>query len=316
MKLLFALLFSSSLIFADTSDEPAVEQVAMLEQPTFTNPTLPQTELTGTIPVIPKHYRSSFLTVGLSFLAPGLGHVYLGDLKTAASLFGSFGALTGTTALAHDPVTAITASNMWSYGIFAAYRDVRINNGQSGYTYRMPMDSFSDLASAPFRWSVMKNPEVWGGLLGALALGSAVTYFGFSDMHINSCSVSSNIFPLAAFPVGIGEESFFRGYLQSYLAERLNPTGAIVLSSLAFGAVHIPNAQALAQEDRWRYYSFSLPLITSLGGYMGWLTHKNRSLKSGVALHAWYDFTLFLASTVAAPTAVIGKPQFSYSFEF
>ena len=316
MKFLIAILSASSLVFADTSDEPVVEQVTMLEQPTFTNPTLPETQLTGTIPVLPKHQRSSFLTVGLSFLVPGLGHVYLGDLKTAASLFGSTSALIGTNAFTHDAVSIITASNMWSYGIFAAYRDVRINNGQSGYTYRMPNDSFSDLATAPFRWSVMKKPEVWGGLLGALTLGTVVSYLAFSDMHINTCSISSNIFPLAAFSVGVGEESFFRGYLQSYLAERLNPTGAIVLSSLVFGAVHIPNAQAFAEEDRWRYYSFSLPLITSLGGYMGWLTHKNRSLKSGVALHAWYDFTLFLASAVATPTAMVGKPQFAYSFEF
>jgi hypothetical protein len=39
--------------------------------------------------------KSSFLAVGLSSLIPGLGHVYLGDMKTASALVGSVGASLG-----------------------------------------------------------------------------------------------------------------------------------------------------------------------------------------------------------------------------
>ena len=317
MKFLLAMLCTSSLLFAETTDAPLLEEIAISEQPTFTNPALPQPELIQPIPILPKAHKNSFLTVGLSFLAPGLGHVYLGDLKTAGGLFGT--AFASTSLASYEKTRSysqlMSSSNTWFYNVYAAYRDVRINNGQAGYSYKMPSDSFSDLASAPFRWSVMKKPEVWGGLIGALTLGGAITYFAFSD-ELATASITSNIHPLSAFSIGLGEEAFFRGYLQSYLAERMNPTAAITLSSLAFGAVHIPNALFLPENQRSSYYAFSLPLITTFGGYMGWLTHKNRSLKSSVAVHAWYDFTLFLVSAIATPTASAGRPEFAYSFDF
>ncbi len=319
LKFLFALFCTSSLlfVFAEVTEAPLLEEIAIIDQATFTNPILLDAPLTGTIPLLPKQYKSSLVTVGLAYLTPGLGHVYLGDLKTAGALFGT--AFT-TKSLAGYKKTApfsnlMSNSNTWFYGIYAAYRDVRINNNQNGYRYQMPTDSFGDLASAPFRWNVIKKPEVWGGLIGSLAIASVVVYFSMPDREA-TCSLEGNIFPLSAFSIGLGEESFFRGYLQSFLAERLSPTAAITLSSLAFGAVHIPNALYLHKEQRMNYYTFSLPLITSLGGYMGWLTHKNRSLKSSVALHAWYDFTLFTISTLAAPTASMGKPTFKHTFNF
>jgi membrane protease YdiL (CAAX protease family) len=312
MKYLLPIFLSSALIFAD-SEEPIVEEVALTTQPTFTSQALPlQPQMPSQPPVLPKEYRSPYAAVGLTMILPGLGHLYLKEYLTATGL------ISGT--VLAGSVNPMSFSNLWMYSVFASYRDVRINNNQKGYSYRMPNDDFVDLATAPFRWSVMKKPEVWGGLLASLAVaGGAIALHESVTCKIApiASNESADLFPLQAFSIGLGEEAFFRGYLQSYFCEQMNTTSAIMLSSVVFGAAHIPNAYSFPKEDRWRYYTFSLPLITGLGGYMGWLTHKTKSLQGSVALHAWYDFTLMLVSSLAAPTAIAGgDARFAYSFEF
>ncbi|MBX7067156.1 MAG: CPBP family intramembrane metalloprotease [Parachlamydiales bacterium] len=264
----------------------------------------------------------------LSSLFPGLGHFYLGDSKTAGSLMGAasmeLGALVAS-AVEHRKEAAIFSlialTNTVNYGVYAAYRDARTINGQEFYHYKMPMESLPELTTAPFRWSVLKKPEVWGGCLGALAIAVCVSHFAFpSEARIMPTSIIddgkvSPWFPIAALPVGVGEEALFRGVIQSRFAESLGPWGSIVASSLVFGAAHVPNAFLLPQEERWRYFSFSVPLITGIGAYLGWLTQKNVSLKESVAVHTWYDFTLFSMAAIAQ-SAAIGCPSFSYSLPF
>ena len=273
-------------------------------------------------PIFAPPHKSPFLAMGLSSLIPGLGHAYLGDMRTAGSLVGTTGVSAGLVIFSHGDESAISAGaatlqNTWLYGIYAAYRDVRIYNGESGYRYAMPTDSLGNLASAPFRPSVLKKPEVWGGLLGALGAAAGISYFFYSpDAHIHSSASKSAILPVLALPVGIGEEAFFRGYLQSQLSESLTPWGGIIVSSLAFGAVHIPNAWGLEPAEQRLYYTVSLPFITGFGVYCGWLAHKNPSLKEGVALHTWYDGILFAVSAAANQTAVTGRPGFAIDIPF
>ena len=119
-----------------------------------------------------------------------------------------------------------------------------------------------------------------------------------------------------AFNIGVGEEAIFRGYIQSFLMERLSPTASIITSSIIFGAAHMGNASGMDAATKKRYYTFSLPLITTLGGYMGWLTHKNHSLKESVAVHAWYDFAVFSAAYMLMPEAAIKNSSFATSFSF
>lgn len=202
------------------------------------------------------------------------------------------------------------------YGIYAAYRDVRAYNQQDFYAYKMPTESFKDLAFAPFQWSVIKKPEVWAGLLVDLSLAVGLSYLVSSKESKIGFSADGEIFPLVAFPVGIGEESFFRGFLQSSLSETFTPFGGIAISSLAFGAAHIPNGALLEHMDRRAYYTTILPFITISGFYYGWVTYKNCSLKESVALHSWYDFVIFLASYSVAQSTVVGNPSFSFSLPF
>ncbi len=271
----------------------------------------------------PPARKSPVLAATLSSLIPGLGHVYLGDMQTASSLFGSATlgvSLFFSPQLSEDTriFSLLASQNIILYSAYAAYRDARTYNGSSGYTYKMPTDSLAALSYAPFKPSILKKPEVWGGVLGALALASYVTRIAYpKEARIKTpLSSGGRLMPVLALPVGIGEESFFRGYLQPALSESFTPWGGIVLSSLAFAAVHIPNAQALEPEHQWRYYTFSLPLIGALGTYLGWLTYKTTSLQESVAVHTWYDLIIFTAAALASEAAIPGNHSFAISLPF
>lgn len=323
MKTLLALLFASSLLFSAPSDELAI---ALMDDDFSQQITAFDLDLTPKVIQLPAPTtldlprKNSFVAVGLSFLFPGLGHVYLGDMQTAGGLIGGTGLAVGVGS-AGGPFLApafITIQNTWNYGIYAAYRDVRLFNRDAGYSYKMPTDSLADLSYAPFNFRILKKPEVWGGFLGALAIAVTTSYFAYpKEAHIRPhLSSRTAALPLLALPIGIGEETFFRGYLQSQLSEWLTPWGGIALSSLAFGASHIPNAQFLEPQDQWRYYAFTLPMITAFGGYFGWLTHKNHSLKESVALHTWYDFVFFAATALVSQAATVGRSGFAVAIPF
>jgi membrane protease YdiL (CAAX protease family) len=291
----------------------AQEEVALVDL------TIPATQLEMPAPKFELPKKSPFLAVTLSVI-PGLGHAYLGEYATAAELFGSTTVLAGASAIRMPDEARLscilTAANLCNYTFYAAYRDVRNYNRQEGYAYKMPNDSFQDLSLAPFRPSVLKKPEVWGGILGALALGVTTSYFAFpQDMEMEDGG-SMGLSPVVAFPVGIGEEAFFRGFLQPMFSETLTPWGGIAASSITFGALHFTNGLMLPKEERWRYYSFSLPLITTLGAYLGWVSYKNCSLKESVAIHSWYDFALFTASAFATRASIGGLKEFSWSISF
>ncbi len=318
MKTLLSFLLATTFLHATQPIE-----VFNLDQSTSVQHSFNAEELHFPHPVLQvKQHKSTYVTMGLA-LVPGLGHTYLGEWKTAAGLFGTTCGAIGATGIegtsdSFKLNSLVTAQNTWSYGIYAAYRDVRAYNGQLGYQYKMPTDTIANLTSAPFRTSVLKKPEVWGGFLGAMALGVGVSYLAFPHDAAIRTNLSSGmqIYPISALPVGVGEEAFFRGFLQSGLSEYFTPWGGIALSSLAFGAMHAPNAMALAPEHRWRYYTFSLPLITTLGAYFGWMTQKNNSLQPSVALHTWYDFVLFAANALATRASIISRADFQFSTDF
>lgn len=263
-------------------------------------------------------------------IIPGLGHFYLEDYKTASALFGS--ALLGIAAMRNDKTEiygSYTLETSLFYGIYAAYRDVRLYNKNVGFKYPMPTDSFKDLCYAPFNYKVLKKPEVWGGLLADLALAAGICYlYDKFDRRMLHKTSTDDFSPLLAFPVGISEESLFRGYIQSALSEPFTPTGGIILSSLAFGAAHITNVVGdpeISHREKQMYYRVSIPFITLGGAYYGWVTYKNHSLKESVALHSWYDFILFSLSWLAKenPENKIlrhkifkRKTDFSFGFSF
>lgn len=319
--LILPLLFASFL-YPQLVEELPMEPIGESEELVVLAPSIETIDLQLPAPQFEIPHKKEWIAITLSSLFPGLGHMYLGDMKTATTLAGSAATSVGIASIPNGNKSVQIGSLLAfqtasSYGIYAAYRDVRLFNGLTQYKYKMPMDNFTELSTAPFRWKVMKKPEVWGGILGslALAMGALYCHQQFAPEHEarirthGSTLSEENLSPILALPVGISEESLFRGFLQSALSESFSPTTGIVLSSLAFGAAHIPNAMLMDREDRWAYYTFSLPLITVLGGYAGWLTNRNHSLQESVALHTWYDAVLFSLDLMAKQTASIGKPK-------
>lgn len=315
MKITFFLLILSSL-FGANEKAPFSEVSYVEENLTAQNFAIAPKELSTEgfelDPMIETPKKSVRWAVALSSIFPGLGHAYLQDVKTAYWQTGG-GLFTGGLAFSSNSNIAVpsslTYSNLGYYSVYSAYRDARIYNRNEGYKYSMPNDSFSSLLSSPFSLSVMKKPEVWGGIVGSLGVATIAAYLFFPDTKASTFGIDN---PMVAFPVAIGEESFFRGFLQPMFSEYTNPNTGIYLSSLAFGMAHIPNAFLLHSDERLSYYAFSLPLLTAFGGYVGWLTNKNNSLREAVAIHAWYDFTLFSLSLLA-PKAKISKSQY-YEF--
>lgn len=318
LSTLTSLLHGAEEEFLDLNTLSAQNEEIVAFDPTFLQAPTSPTDMQLPELKEPFPQKNPFTAACLSALFPGLGHLYLGDNKTAATLMGSMGVGIAAYPMADStfalPICLQTVS---SYSIYAAYRDARSFNQGVTYRYKMPTDSFADLSYASFNYKILKKPEVWGGLLGFVAVATGVSYLAYGDTEAKVASVNEETFsPLIAFPVGISEEALFRGFIQSSLLESWGPATSITVSSLLFGAAHIPNALLLPEEDRNRYYSVSLPLITGFGAYFGWLTYKNHSLKESVALHSWYDFTIFALGAVANQAAATGRPGFALALEF
>ena len=79
---------------------------------------------------------------------------------------------------------------------------------------------------------------------------------------------------------GIGEELIFRGLIQRYLADILNPFFALLLASMLFGLCHYLN----------RLYVF---IAFAMGLVIGGIYHVSGDLLLVMVLHAVYDFFAF-----------------------
>lgn len=90
-----------------------------------------------------------------------------------------------------------------------------------------------------------------------------------------SCSLLELAF-LSAL-AGIGEEMFFRGFLQDLFVQRLGPIGGLLCASVCFGLLHpiTPTYMVMA---------------TLMGTYLGWWYMDNGNLLTVIVAHGLYDF--------------------------
>lgn len=313
MKFLIPLFLVAS-VFAN--DIPDAETLLAANETFDFSSITPLQQISTPAPNLQFNEKSPLLAGTLS-IVPGLGHAYLGDMKTAGLLFGSAGLGAGTFFALRSSESAQWSSfqftqTAWFYSMYAAYRDAK---KLTCVSYQMPQEQFTDLVYAPFQLSVLKKTEVWGGILGALAL--AIT----SDLLTpkkGSLAASSfdTLKPAFALPIAIAEESLFRGFLQSAISDHTNSIGGLTFSSLAFGAAHLVNTVGFDQEEKKQFYIYNLPMLTLLGAYMGWMTQKNVSLKESVAMHMWYDFCMFSISAFSKNKASIGPTVFTVAIPF
>jgi membrane protease YdiL (CAAX protease family) len=273
---------------------------------------------------------------GLSVLCPGCGHLYLGDSVGWAYLLGGVAlvgggigliagetvSLSGGSSSAKVPVgllLATTGQNLWFYSIFDAYRDARVARGDEGYRIHITHESLDELFVAPFNPSVLKSPWVWAGVPAMLALGIGVSYVAerggstdpapptiFDVDKVNfmgknfsrgaGYALGSGFFAALFSSVGVGEESLFRGVIQTELEERWGLPGIAVASAI-FGAIHITNFKD------GRTIAIAIPTLSVLGGVLGMAYHSTgHKLATSVAMHFWYDTLLSMAAFAFDPT--------------
>jgi membrane protease YdiL (CAAX protease family) len=134
--------------------------------------------------------------------------------------------------------------------------------------------------------------------LGTLALGqtldSLVTLAGLAQhgsMVTIRRALAEAVGPdllLAVLVVGLvagtAEETFFRGYMQTRLAQRLPRAAAIAITALCFGLFHVDWLHGL--------------LALALGLYLGWITELTGSALPAVVCHVINNalFTILTAS--------------------
>jgi membrane protease YdiL (CAAX protease family) len=252
----------------------------------------------------------------LGLLFPGLAQLCLGKKAEGATLATLAAAEIGTAiAVAVDtgdgahpgvqlPVGAV--QDLYVFGI----ADGGITGSLARRDRFAPRDSMADLVAAPFNWQVMKRPAVWLGIIGTLAVGLGATLALSDDIDTDQVGDDPNLFgktvdPRYGYPiagatglmffshVAVGEEAFFRGYIQSSLARNSGENAGWVGASLVFGAAHIPNMYALPEEERTDYLLYGLPIITAAGFYLGWVYRDSGySMAPSTAVHFWYDFLL------------------------
>ncbi len=174
------------------------------------------------------------------------------------------------------------------YSIYSSYRDA------GGLGEYKKSESIEDLAFAPFNPNVVKLPFVYAPLLAIsllLGLGQVVNDGSNPILLPESLKKDGSLYA-GAFVSGIspaiGEEAFFRGYLNHRLSMSplLGPFGGLGVSSTLFMLAHEGNTDA--RDGR---------LVRLLGGFYFGYIHMlyGYDLRPSIAAHFWYNFLIGLS---------------------
>ena len=257
---------------------------------------------------------------GAGMLAATAGLIASGALLLRDS--GGTVTLDGASTSAKAPIgldLVLAGQNAWFYSIFDAYRDARVLRGDVGYSFAITRERLPDLVTAPFKPRVLKSPWVWAGVplaliagIGVSALASSgdlsgnpsifdvrqINFLGHNYSRGAGFALGEGYFATLFGPVGVGEESLFRGLIQTELEERFGTAWGIATASAIFGAVHLVN---FGQDPKQALYA--VPTIAVLGSSLGLAyVHTGHKLETSVAMHFWYDFLLSTVAFAADPT--------------
>ena len=257
-----------------------------------------------------------------SWLYPGIGQLCLHE-PLAGVTFGTVTALDGAALIAavadDDDGAALLAGTALADTYVYAGIAPSIERQLAARRRFVPADGFGEVWGAPFDLRVISRPEVWGGILGLAAVGSAFS-IAVSQRDPHAVRSPPRLFghettPGVAYPLagaaGLGlfaqvaptEETVFRGLVQSAFARGCGEACGYLLGTTVFGASHAFNLVAIDDpDDRKRYAAVGLPIITMVGAYLGgiyWL--DGYSLRPGVATHFWYDLLVSMAAYAYDP---------------
>jgi membrane protease YdiL (CAAX protease family) len=138
------------------------------------------------------------------------------------------------------------------------------------------------------------------GLLGvSQALDSLVSLLGLQGWgaleHINRVIARASggwlvVLTLAvALGPGVAEEMFFRGFMQTRLAQAFRPAAAIAITAACFGLMHFDLVHT--------------PVAAALGVFMGWAAERTGTIVPVMVAHVVNNMVAVLTARVSLPSA-------------
>jgi hypothetical protein len=267
----------------------------------------------GVYPALAFAQPSPSLAALASAIIPGLGQASYGNYEEAAAHFGIFAVSLSTalhyqhkpdflnddarydgasdgeyinqTTLRRDFALRLAADTML-YSSFGAYRDAR-QRDERAYRTPAPRESLSELALAPFSWEFLSRPTTFIPLI-LQAWGVSRSKYGYGiyrgndvstrDLHVYN--VTANEF------TAVGEEGFFRGFVNNEFSDRWGNGWGLTASSLLFGIAHTGQGQTANAVE-----------ASIAGAYLGWMHQRNGfQIGEGVALHYWINVLAGIAA--------------------
>lgn len=169
--------------------------------------------------------------------------------------------------------------NTMFYSSYDAYSDIRYQETKTKKA------SLGTLAASPFQWEYLSRPTTYVPLI-LIAAASSQEKFTYQSVD----STSKGEMAMQAVAVNtmtaVGEEAFFRGYMNHELSYQLGENWAIGLSSVGFGLAHNGEGD---QADQLT--------AAAIGGYLAWLHQSNHyQMGENIALHYWINMISDLAA--------------------
>ena len=189
--------------------------------------------------------------------------------------------------------------------IYSTYRNLHARTASTNKV-KPKQTSIPSLAMSPFKWHYLKNPWVYAPLAIAggvsflfspsekpLSDAQEIVMFGNRYSPYRALFLFSATVAYQQVLTATGEEMYYRGIVQTELTERLNPNVALAISSLLFGAWHIPN----------KGLKISIG-ATVAGGYFGYRYRSNGyDLGEVIATHFWINAVAGIVEFMKDPTS-------------
>ncbi|SHF27446.1 CAAX protease self-immunity [Mariniphaga anaerophila] len=292
---LFLLFFPMATnLFAQASDSISSESPGLLPQWTLF------------VPGASYYYQKNYVK-GTAFAALEIGGVFMG-IKHAQTLKNN------------------STSPYYNYPLFLglqAFQTEKLTNFKSQLEvikhhnpgFRYHNISEKDLYLAPFKIENIVTPITGGMVLLAgvfLAIEkhqekhtiSQVDQMYFLNRYIprNQALTAFGATSLAmSWSAGVGEEYIMRNYVLPILDYKHGQTKGLIMSSVAFGALHFSNL-AFAEKPDLKGTLLQVTQATALGFILGRDVQKRGyNIGPAVAAHMWYDAVLMLGSFLINP---------------
>ena len=89
--------------------------------------------------------------------------------------------------------------------------------------------------------------------------------------------------------IPIGEELFFREYIQNNLQKKTNKIVAILTASVLFALIHSPYMNLILELSKQDWHSFYLTLFGGI--FSGIIYYKSKSIGPSILFHIFWNLT-------------------------